>query len=896
MDFVSILESIENVDNSILKSDKTWKIILKDQNRFWKSPGDIFMSFKRPADEAIEISRSAEILNHFIEIAKRHTLTNEQTPDNHHRTKRHINLTDNFPDSILPSLLKFSGCAFNHKPINCGEITDNNCQEYRTITGQCNNLEKQFWGASNQPLRRYVPAVYEDGLTEPLGWNEGVEYNGFELPKVRMVSNLVANLTNDQIQMDASLSHLSVTYGQYIDHDYDFSPLTPGNVQFFDGQNCKSSCEKKQPCYPIDLPETETEDPKTGQRQCLPFFRSAATCGTDDMSHDLSGMLERQQLNVITSYLDASTVYGSNMNVQNKLRAFDGLGRLKVETRFNDNGMHYMPGNPKQPCVQSEERKVSGRSVNCFLTGDHRASEHLTLSGIHTMWLREHNKIVIELAMLNPHWSEETLYQQGKKLMEAFHQKVAFSEYFTSILGEPLPTYTTYNSSINPTIANVFSTAAFRFGHATVSPFVNRLDENWEQHPEFPSFLLHKAFFSPWRIVDEGGFDPLIRGLLANPAKKGSFDNMMVDEMREKLFALQNGIGFDLASINLQRGRDHGLPLYAAWREFCGFSEVESFDDLAEIIPDAVLRARLEDLYGHPGNMDIWLAGLLEKHVGEARVGPTFSCIIKKQFLDVRDGDRFWYQNEGVFSMEQVAQIEIYTIARLVCDTTGIGEVQREALKLGERVPCQNIPDWSLEPWREQLPEACASTGLDMFIDSDLVSWKLCDKNPIRVNFDCKKYGFEMTGSTFAICDAETGNFKFDTRVGPRCLNIDECAVHADICDSSQEVSSEDDVSPDAQLTCIDTPGSFKCVSVPNGPRTSNNLLMNDIRDAFHYQGKALVANAIVFGGVLVLLVIILLNKIYKATRQNSKITTERLTRKLSKMEFGSTRHEHSVL
>ena len=87
------------------------------------------------------------------------------------------------------------------------------------------------------------------------------------------------------------------------------------------------------------------------------------------MSHDLAGMLERQQLNVITSYLDASTVYGSNMNVQNKLRAFDGFGRLKVETRFTDNGMHYMPGNPKQPCVQSEERKVSGRSVNCFLTG-----------------------------------------------------------------------------------------------------------------------------------------------------------------------------------------------------------------------------------------------------------------------------------------------------------------------------------------------------------------------------------------------------------------------------------------------------------------------------------------------------------------------------------------------
>ena len=69
MDYVSILESIENVDNSILKSDKTWEIILKDQENFWKSPGDIFLAFKRPTDEAVSISRSAEILNHFTELS-----------------------------------------------------------------------------------------------------------------------------------------------------------------------------------------------------------------------------------------------------------------------------------------------------------------------------------------------------------------------------------------------------------------------------------------------------------------------------------------------------------------------------------------------------------------------------------------------------------------------------------------------------------------------------------------------------------------------------------------------------------------------------------------------------------------------------------------------------------
>ena len=122
MDFISILESIDNVDQSILKSDKTWKIILNDQDKFWKSPGDIFLAFKRPTHDAVQISRSAEILNHFTELAK---ANQESLQSSSHRTKRHINLTDSFPDSILPNLLQFSGCAANHKPINCEQVVNN---------------------------------------------------------------------------------------------------------------------------------------------------------------------------------------------------------------------------------------------------------------------------------------------------------------------------------------------------------------------------------------------------------------------------------------------------------------------------------------------------------------------------------------------------------------------------------------------------------------------------------------------------------------------------------------------------------------------------------------------------------------------------------------------------
>ena len=92
----------------------------------------------------------------------------------------------------------------------------------------------------------------------------------------------------------------------------------------------------------------------------------------------------------------------------------------------------------------------------------------------------------------------------------------ALREYLPKILGpqgmEMMEGYNGYNSSINPSVSNVFATAAFRFGHVTIMPEFRRLDENFNNHRTFPTILLHQAFFSPWRMIKEGGVDPIIRG------------------------------------------------------------------------------------------------------------------------------------------------------------------------------------------------------------------------------------------------------------------------------------------------------------------------------------------------------------------------------------------------
>ena len=48
------------------------------------------------------------------------------------------------------------------------------------------------------------------------------------------------------------------------------------------------------------------------------------------------------------------------------------------------------------------------------------------------------------------------------------------------------------------------------------------------------------------------------------------------------------GPGVDLLSLDIQRGRDHGLPPYCQYREYCGFGKVDTFEDLAPLIPEEV--------------------------------------------------------------------------------------------------------------------------------------------------------------------------------------------------------------------------------------------------------------------------------------------------------------------
>ncbi|XP_055476562.1 lactoperoxidase [Psammomys obesus] len=591
----------------------------------------------------------------------------------------------------LALLFSEVGCDPHALPVIC-----NMSSPYRTINGECNNRKNPALGSANKALARWLPAEYEDGISLPFGWTPGKTRNGFPLPQPRAVSNQILGYLNEDV-LDQNRSLFFMQWGQIVDHDMGFAPETEADN--YTKALCEDHCIQRDNCFPIMFP---AGDPKLRtQGRCMPFFRAGFVCPETPYRS-----LAREQINALTPFLDASLVYSPEPRMANQLRNLSSpLGLMAVNEEVSDHGLPFPPFVKMKPSPCEIINTTAG--VPCFLAGDSRASEQILLAISHTLFIREHNRLVRELNRLNPHWDGETLYQEARKIMGAFIQIITFRDYLPILLGDEMqkwiPPYQGYSESVDPRISNVFS-FAFRFGHLEVPSTVSRLDENYQPWGSEPELPLHTLFFNTWRLVKDGGIDPLVRGLLAKKAKLMHQDKMMTGELRNKLFQPNHTIhGFDLASINIQRCRDHGQPGYNSWRAFCGLSQPETLEELSAVLGNEELAKKLMDLYGTPSNIDIWLGAIAEPLVHRGRVGPLLTCLLGLQFQKLRDGDRFWWENPGVFTEKQRDSLQKMSFSRLVCDNTGIDKVPLNPFQANTYpegfVNCSSVDKLDLSPW-----------------------------------------------------------------------------------------------------------------------------------------------------------------------------------------------------
>ncbi|XP_068574237.1 thyroid peroxidase-like [Cebidichthys violaceus] len=502
-----------------------------------------------------------------------------------------------------------------------------------------------------------------------------------------------------------------------------------------------------------------TGDSITGAQSCMPFHRSTPACFVNCGS-DIRQALQRQQMNAITSFIDASVVYGHTPRLEGFLRDLTGLnGKLAVNDQLRDpKGRPYLPFVTTRPsaCLQN----LHGERVECFSAGDSRINEGLPLICLHTLWLREHNRIAEELKHMNAHWSPETIYQETRKIIGALHQIITMRDYVPKIIGQEafdyyIGPYRGYDPTTDPSASNVFATAAFRFGHATISPILRRLNESFQKHEHFGDLRLRNAFFSPWRIVKEGGIEPTLRGAFGAAASAGSANMLLTEEITDRLVVLNVPQSMDLASLNLQRGRDHALPGYNDWRSFCGLGRIKTMDGFKEVVRDDRVAEKIARIYKHPENIDVWLGGLVENMLPGSRTGPLFACLIGKQMKALRDGDRFWWEAEGMFSQLQKAELLKSSLSRIICDNSDIREVLPDSFTFGkypyDYISCDHVPSTNLEAWQEEKSQDLEQCGIPRMIQNG--DFILSSTNGKLVALYSCYHGFKLKGAAAIVCE-----------------------------------------------------------------------------------------------------------------------------------------------
>jgi hypothetical protein len=281
--------------------------------------------------------------------------------------------------------------------------------------------------------------------------------------------------------------------------------------------------------------------------------------------------------------------------------------------------------------------------------------------------MREHNRLADLIAARNPSLSDEQIYQRARRLVAGEIQSITYDQFLPALLGpNALPRYAGYRTNVNPSIANEFSTAAFRLGHSMLADDVEFMDNDADDVRE--EMELSEAFFNP-PAVSEFGIDPILKYLASSNAEE--IDNQVVDGVRNFLFGPPGAGGFDLASLNIQRGRDHGLADYNDVRAAYGLPRVTR---LSQITSNPQLQQTLQTVYGSVNEIDVWVGGLAEDHVRGSSLGPTFQRILVNQFTRLRDGDRYWYERD--LSSTELSFVRNTKLSDVVSRNTGISNLQ----------------------------------------------------------------------------------------------------------------------------------------------------------------------------------------------------------------------------
>jgi hypothetical protein len=627
----------------------------------------------------------------------------------------------------------------------------------RAIDGRGNNTRHPDWGQAGHPYRRVAEATYADGVAEPYGG-----------PSPRAISNRVFNDTSQNLFSENGVTHWGFAWGQFIDHSI--------------GERIGEGGEDA----PLGYDSDDALERFANDFGAIPFTRTPAAPDTG------SGDTPRQQINTIDSFIDASAVYG------NSAERLEWLREGPVDGDLSNNGARLLLPDGQLPTVtergdaeaapsMQRDGRLRAAPERAVVAGDDRANENIALTGTQLLFAREHNRIVDALP---DSLSEQHKFNIARRVVGAEQQYITYSEFLPSV-GIRLDDYEGYDRRVDPTLSNEFAVVGYRAHsmiHGELEPAGDPADYTAEQLEEIEAagveveteedelaFVvpLAVAFFHP-DLVEQIGLDPIMLGLGGESEYRN--DEQMDDQLRSVLFqvprpdvvdqsACLDGESMpecyqgvvDLGALDVQRGRDHGMPHYNDLRRAYGLPPKTSFtaitgEDTAEfpsdpeidaddplddpdtldfvelrdaagnvIPPDSeeaetsavsgtrrtTLAARLQALYGEVDEVDAFVGMLSERHIRGTEFGELQYVMWKDEFQRLRDGDRFFYGNDRRLDFIRLVYGIDYrrTLAEVIVDNTDLeaDELEANVFRLPENQNVERPRDRSRAPtvwWR----------------------------------------------------------------------------------------------------------------------------------------------------------------------------------------------------
>ncbi|XP_033760998.1 peroxidase-like [Pecten maximus] len=570
--------------------------------------------------------------------------------------------------------------ACNEERIRCIDFRNS---PFRTIDGTCNNLINPALGSPGTSQRRLVGAMYADGVS---AFKENGE-NDQKLPTAREVSAFgMSDGSGEEPADDPNRTIMMAVMGQFYDHDITETPMVKGHKEATIG--CCSITDalvrnKRMQCKIIEI------DPLTDpafSHTCMAFRRSIPTRTTRGGS--LCEPNVREQVNDITSYVDGSMVYGSTEEVAHQLRTFED-GKLLVA----DNDL--LPENDPSGCILNDPD-----NTHCFLAGDIRSNENPNLMVIHTAFVRYHNLLCDKLIEKGV-TGDDLIYNIARKIIGGILQNILYGHWLPHVIGDTMMNQTglavgspfTYDETLDPSIILEFSTAAFRYGHTLVQGVIKRMGSCFTSRSETD---LKDTFFNPELVFSS--VDDIARSF--HTTHCSAVDSELPDDLKDHLFETETALPSDLSALNIQRGRDHGLPGYTAYRVWARLSEPADFSGLTDHTTH--FQQQLQAVYSNVKDIDLFAGGMTETVDPVTHLGPTFTAIIAEQFRRLKFGDRHFFENTDVtgFTLEQIEAIKEVTLGKIMCQVFQFISIQNDVFAfpgIEDLKSCDDYPELDID-------------------------------------------------------------------------------------------------------------------------------------------------------------------------------------------------------